>query len=1422
MTPRTHHTWEATGVTGYPITHPIVGQGDLFTKFRSYLKLVSGEENRFAHVFAVVAPWGVGKSRLGYEIVAQVNDASKGWKVRGADGALTEARLFDDDAEREQHLALYIRYSQVANRALNLDNWFAPAVYKALTSLAEGRFDSSIQHQIAKQAHARLIAEGFGPKALAAAMELGQHDESVIYGDTALATRLCNAAFEALKPAGIRYVVVVLDELETAAERATSGIEVEDARAMDGRAITMLKRAVEQIGQGGLDRHGIETVSKAVKEEDARARFPWLRFVVLCSPAIGDELKEVQSTDRRFEIVDLQRNAFSDVRAFVRSLHDEGRLLRPYPPGLVEAAYMMSGGNFGWFNVVMAVVDQVLQQHRGDAPPAVEAVFRRAIEVSNRVASYVLDHRALDEVDVPAALRASVERLLYGQVPLPSRHLPDVGALLAARNAHGEPVALRFHRAAWRLRDCTQILIRNRFQRLPGTSKWTAPGIPEAIDLERLLDDLSTLAVREPVGAEPDATTVLLPSTQGDFLQLLDLLHPHPAVEEAGRVLWNELVGGSALPEGGATHVGPSVEMLRRLDIRLRKASIGAVLRDPEENAAYAATVDSLRLSDEDRAVRALTGALRLLDEAWALDPERLTLGGALAIRTPKDKGLVDFKGLWLHPKGTAALAWARGDAELLALVKAVAEHQKSEGRYPVLVFTGDYDLPDRFAKANIAEFVRARDHVVVVHLNSGEEAALVGIGLPTTSWKGFRLRRDGFTTRFSERLNRIKSPIARLVRDWRHVATTHGVIAWPIRPTGTLKPESLDRLVDGWRRVMLEKGSVALEVAGDVKGLDFGPLLQDIEKLGLSPAAGPRGYTASDSAGLWRGEGGSARPEVPAFLLRSVVLRLVRDPGLDLDFDAVRSDWLWGYTWDGNRPVDIFREWMVVACQLGWARNVGEAKKARYVFIPRQELRARLDAAHNWLDSQYPAVYQGLVDLLGNGQVDAHFKPGSGTKFVAAEKHLGDAEAALVKLDALEANPPFDADLATAVTWFVQATRLRLHAAERVGRVFDRERYDGLPADLDLRILHLLDEERPLWERVRLAEHFALAVKSLAKRIRKRVPKLRDELNLASGSSSGFPIALFTKPLVKIDHIVDPGLTGDDPESTTKRVQHAKVDTLAWYLKELRVADAMDALRRLAREVGVGNKASEDKALDDIEGDILRGWADIRDRLAAARTNVVSLSGRIHALEDALADPPTDLQLPTGVGLEQVSGRPALIEGQLDESLQDDVEDLLDRHDDEMNLGQFAPLMREARQRLLDSAEQSIKGLEGRTRTLENAVAAYRQGLLQRPALLAARRGLSALHRAKGLAEVAVPTLDELELRSLRDGVAFIDATVAGWATSGGALLAPTGVSFEAWLGVLAAVTSQADLPVTASQAEALVSHGFLRRVYAVPGGPA
>ena len=103
MSEQPYHKWEATGVTGYPITHPIVGQSDFFHKLKSYLQLVGNEENKFLQVFALIALWGVGKSRLGYEIIAQVNDASKGWKIRDKD-KLIDAHLFDDDKERQQYL----------------------------------------------------------------------------------------------------------------------------------------------------------------------------------------------------------------------------------------------------------------------------------------------------------------------------------------------------------------------------------------------------------------------------------------------------------------------------------------------------------------------------------------------------------------------------------------------------------------------------------------------------------------------------------------------------------------------------------------------------------------------------------------------------------------------------------------------------------------------------------------------------------------------------------------------------------------------------------------------------------------------------------------------------------------------------------------------------------------------------------------------------------------------------------------------------------------------------------------------------------------------------------------------------------------------------------------------------------------------
>ena len=1412
MSEQAYHKWEATGVTGYPITHGIVGQSDFFHKFKSYLELVGHDDNKFAQVFAIVASWGVGKSRLGYEIIAQLNNASRGWKIREKD-TLIDAHLFDSEADRQQYLGLYIRYSQVAHDQLNLDNWFAPAVYKALVPLAKGTFDKSIQHQIARQAHARLLPEGFDATELAAAMEIDQHDEDAIYEDTALATRLCNAAYDVLKKSGIKYVTVVLDELETAAERAGTP-DADEARLMDGKAITMLRKAIEDF-------------SKAVKEEDARARFPWLRFVALCSPAIGDELKEVQSTDRRFEITDLKANAFSDVSLFVQTLEQDGRLFRSYPAGLVEAAYMMSGGNFGWFNVIMAVVDQVLQKMPADVTPSISDVFQRALKVSNRIGRYVLDHRCLDELNLTGSVRDEAESLVFGQQPVLLTSIDDgmVSQLKDAVNAYGEPVTLLYQKFQWKRADCAKELIKNRFQRQKGTDDWVAPGIPDAINLENLLDDLATLAIHEPDGGDQDDFyTLLLPQSLPAFLQLLDLIHPHAAVEEVGRTLWTALIGEAELQESNATHVGPSVEMLRRLDTRLRKSSTGNVFRDPDENDAYDKAIEKQKLSEQDRAEYVLTGMMRLLDEDWAYDPEPAGLGDdVIAIRTAKgrDGGLRDCKALSIAAKGTAVFAWANSDEQLVEVLDGASELGRSEGRFPLVVLTTNYDLPARFETSNKPKYVAGREYAVMLHLNSGEQSALESIGLPSSQCENFRIRRDGFTQRFSERLNRLKTPAIATIKKWRHDISRRGCIAWPLRPNGTLKPDARELLVRGWKEAMLEKGGQKLGDVGSLTTVKISELLETIEILGLSPAARSKGYTEADRSGFWSGDGPDAVPGVPPFLIRLALNLFKRGEDSQFGDKQAKEQWLWGYVWDGNRTTEVFREWMATVCDLAWANShsLGSNKYA-YSLIPFSQFQGELNAAKNWLDKSYPVILKELTDVLGEGNFATKFAPKTGSRYQTAKARLKQAHDDLNSLATLEANPPDITDMAAAETWFVQVTKLRINITEAVHWVYHKERYEELKPNLDDHQLNLEDEKRPLWELIRHTDEFAKEVQKVSRRIRARVPTLRSEITEAVGDIPTFPRDLFVRPLAALLDIIDVGLEGGHPGSSTERAKHAKAGTLAHYLKELQVSNALAALDKLAAEVGVRRGTTSDLPFTEVSGDLCAGVRDLQDRYRRVYEGVSELQNRVATLKLALDNPPEDFHQPSDASLEKLVGIPEAIKGELEQSLQDTVEELLDDHVDELILGNFAPLMREARSQLLQSPEKSLATHSGRTRTLENAVSDYRHNLLKKPELLETRSAYNSLRRAKGKADVTGVELSNIIEDSLRDGLTHVLGKVALWNGEATDLLTGTDVSFEEWRGVLGQVQSKNTPGLSNAQMDKLVEAGFLRRIYDVVGG--
>jgi hypothetical protein len=1408
MTDKAKHQWAATGVSSYPLTHPIVGQGRFFEAFRSFIHLVDDEAEKFAHVFAVIAQWGVGKSRLGYELVAQINDTSRGWWVRGEDGALAKANLFYDDKDRDQYLGLYIRYSQVANDYNNVDNWFAFGLYKALLPLARVTFDGSIQGQIAKEAADRLFVAGFDPKKLAVALEVSAaHTDEKLYEDPELATRLCQAAYQYLQSLGIKYVLVVLDELETAAEAATFGLDSTDIKHLDGRAIKLM--------------------GKAIKEEDPRRKLPWLRYVALCSPAIGDELREIQSTARRFELTELQSNAFSDVSDFVQTLGNDGRLAESYPQGLVEAAYAMSAGNFGWFNVVMASIDERLRDKRARGEkdtPTVGGLFDELVRVSGRVQQHVLDHHAIEMLKIPDRSQLATARdLLYGQLPVAlETYVPETRtAILAARNEYDEPVATLFRRIEWDELEAAEALRTSKFTR--DRSMWRLGGVDQPLDLRQLLSNLGTYAIHETKGQRrtDGKHTLVVPLRQTDFVHLVSLLYPHAAAEDAARSLWRRFLGAEDLEPDTATHVGPSVEMIARLDLRHRKqGQTSLIFRDPDQNTAHEKALSALRTQPEQQKARqVLVGAMRVIDQHWAYDAapagirdEVLTvIGTSPRSRGASGGGLVTFDGLKLHPKGRALFAWVKNVDELERLCKAASAQFGEEGRTPVVAFTASRALVDVMANPPSDTLKGAKSYLLLYQLTSTEEHILHQVGVPSAESIGFRLDGHGFTTAFSNRLQSLVRPFTDEVGRFRQQLNDIGRIAWPLRSSGKLKESEQDLLTRTWRILAIDKPpSASLADLDDKSGVDVESLKALLARLGVTPKARASGYVDGERAGLFSRLDDAAEPRFPAFLVETI-RRLLNG---DWTFALAEREWFWGYTWEGVKPRDTYFEWMSIVRELGFGKQQPGAKAAdAYAATTRAELRGAVQEADNWLTKDYPKLVLEMEAVFGAGRVKDLFAPeGSGapgTKTLTARKKLNESTSDLDALDKSETQS------ATA-DGFRAAAQRRRRVLSNIEWVYRREDYLAIQRETNVKTLDFESDEVPLWQRIRRASLFVAFVRRAEEQVRARTVSLADEMRLDVTSLQGFPIALFTLSLEKIAHILDGALAPGATPGATEFVQANEPGTLRQNLRDLKVTEATTQLENLAREVGVDLSTWAEVPLAQCEGQIVTAFSNLKAIYEQLRSDLIGAAGRIATLQTVLKQAPTDFQYPkSALALDKLQGRPALIEGALESARGDDVDSLRSEFDAPARLGNFQPLMSKARD-LLAEPRSSLTQLLGHVLTVENAVAEYRKRLIESPDLHRSQRGLEALAIAMGTTALKPLALKDVEgAGALTEAQKLVKARVQESSIAGGKQLDGAGVSFDRWCEIVTTIDVGRDPTLEAQEAEALVTRGLVQRAY-------
>ncbi|MEC8012395.1 MAG: hypothetical protein VX185_16695 [Pseudomonadota bacterium] len=1408
------HRWAATGVSDYPPRDPLVGQSRFFKRFQTFLHTVDHDDDRFAHVFAVEAEWGRGKSRLGHELVAQINDCSKGWFVRDHQGQLHDQQLFTTQAQ-DQYLALYIRYSQVASDYQNSDNWFAFGLYQALLPLATQAFDGSIQSEIAQQAYARLMPFGFTASLLAEALQLDQnHTEEDLYTDQTLVVELVQAAYAVLKRFGVHYVLVVLDELETVAEAATFGLEDEDKR---------------------LDGHAIRLIGKAIKEEDPRRKLPWLRYVALCSPLLGQQLREIQSVARRFELVELEHNAFADVSDYVASLQKDGKLAFHYPAGLVEAAYAMSGANFGWFNVVMANVDAVLNQFKqaGREVSDVGELFEAVLAGSGRVAQHVLDKGAIEGIQTrDQSLLTQCRRLLYGQLPLRLADVSRADELLALNNEDQEPIAAHYRKLSIDPLHCRQALEQAKFRR--NKDEWVYPAVDQALSLDTLLDNLRTFSIIEQAVCG-DRNVVLLPLSKGEFKYLLGLLYDHPAIEFAADALWHKLVGDSAALEASdATHIGPSVAMLLRLDLRYRSAQQNSLIfKDPGMGDGHEAAMAELaRQYSQQPALKGftrITGLMRLLDNNWRYNqtflPNKAGDNGAplAIISEPKGRqgGLFTLDGFKLHPEGKTLFAWVNNLNELQSLHRFAADQCRQAGRMPVLALTASTHLMEQYNRADDSDAMLAshtlRDAILLHYVNPSEADQLerIGLSLAVCQQYGFRLEQDSFTAKFKHKLHALSTFARKAIHQWRYRLQQRGLIAWPLKVNGKLSTQDRDVLLKGWYQLAIAhpelNGVLDLQQHHGVPVEAFTSLLDKLQVPGDFIA---KGYTAKEHAGLFTELNNVqfCRAQIPLFLAH------IANPNKQhvWQFDHFKQQFYFAYVTESNVTAKgVFNDWMWWCGELNLlSAPAANEKQATWQSYPRARLENAIKEAQNWFTGKDEGSYSASVEVMsriyGHGRIQEIFAPLGQNKLgyatVEAKEDLAKAEQLFKALKQQEEN-------LAEITQVSDAQQLAQLIQQRATLLALVAKVKPMNSNKSMRqsaqVLQLDDKSTPLYQRVEQACLFAAFVEHSAERIQHRLSDLIKDVEIDCEALAHFPKRLYTNSLRTIGHILDGALKDDASSATGQKEQQAGSDTLLHYLRKLDLGKAEARLADLAREVGLNLETEQQLPLEQIQGHILLSYRDCKERYKKLRSNVAEQSQKAAELQRLLSSATHDYD-----HIQDVNELPGLV-GKL-QLIEDAIADMPDEAEAKrqsmqtsLRNGQFAGL-RDVPEVLMQVARGQMAPIQGQLLKIDERLNQFkRNGIEQvnqwlpilKPLLVSQQQSMPAELR---FADVMTLGVSELSM--------MCDRTLHQWKSLGESALEGTGLTLSEWQSVYEALSGNQEPVLTMVQQQALVDKGIVK----------
>lgn len=1168
---------------------PIVGQKELFEKLRRFITedCLADSAVKLSSFFVLHGGWGVGKSRVGHEVCLEAIHDDVKWIVEGKGQRVLEPSL------AQGILPIFTRYAQITNKfgdQLSADSWIPCATVEALSRLAGLREHettgnlSKNQDRLLQWTAAALKPKGFDDVR-------GKLADALKKSDPHLAAR---AAIDVLKTIRIKHLLIVIDEIEDITDVEHDGLRTEERRA------------------GAIIDQGLLTViPRVIKSEEVRQEFPELNFLLLCSRAVGDLLKQVRAIERRTIRYDLQANAFSDVEDFfsyLKSARPEvSTALEAYPIWMKEAAFLAADRNFGWFNVIM---HSLHSNQRGESTPTHELI-RRFAETDDRV----FDKEAIGSYFVElGAEKAFVEKTMYGLLPHPIGR----GEIDESRATRLLGIETANHvRLFSKLREIkppqdvriTTHLVNCGFKTEPGAVVYL-PG-EARFNLKEVMESLKAYSqIALPAERREH---LLISEDEVEFSSQVAALSPYGEQAAQFAPYLHGLLIDSPYEvkddDGKASlFLAPSFTFLQEFHkLNNRRHRVEGLLRDSTKNSNLLNAYDRVVQDKKEREQRLLRG----LANAWEVESAPVDVGTVSGCALPAVSVTTKSAPLNLGPDGTAIIIYGSAATEV-EVEQAIAKLGRQ--CQPILLILEDQDqrideLRERLYRASpkVAPFV------VIHNLTRQVASDLVRFGLMGGAFSAEDLR----TSHFNSKILTARQHLEQSLRTWKiEVLDQQGLVLAPLFYGSKVGVEEIDAFAKGYAAMLGGESyhSVTQKETGvfadDKERDDFKKMVARQVDPGSKFADAPR-------LKLIEVEGGDQVAVIP----RCFVTLMERCSHVGLKQAELENRFLFDLP-DGSKARDVVRHLTDVMAGLGLLDNDnGTLKQVSSHVLDRQ-----VKAAEDWLDARFESAVTAIKAIHhdeGARLLDIRGKEAR-QRLKEARKELDDLSLDFIGKPWEELNRETSDGMPACEQGLRKSLAVVVKVRDAVRSVFDTEAdrlFKYSPDYLSEFEKHQGSPNYPLWKRVKILHGFYSDLDKRRRELIKQITAITDEVerrvpDVQDGGykdQKAFPLQPLVRPLGAFQQELD--FSAEKPNKTvTAGGSSFAIMTVGYKICDGKFREAFQRVDNLEAEL-------------TQPGKLVAGYRELLSTWEQLRSDVTELEARLCAITAFFADAPDNVK---------------------------------------------------------------------------------------------------------------------------------------------------------------------------------------------------